>query len=242
MPERTVDAWVASAICAVFPDARIWDPTQAMKGRNWDRAALPLEEGKIFIFEDKGTTAVKRSRKEPFQTHRIDIGVDQLNWYCDIVEPASDIPVYYVLPRPPWEGGAGSSHLPEQAACRVTSSAGPFPQWAYVSRCTDVRRKLGPRRSVDTDQLPLPRGMTLAAFLESVRIGKSGKWLSPADEEALVFRAAVPEAQRLRKRQHTHTGSALAVFVPVGNLQNSSLCTLRTARIERHATAPIKGY
>ncbi len=34
MPERTVDAWVASAICTVFPAARIWDPTQAMKGRN----------------------------------------------------------------------------------------------------------------------------------------------------------------------------------------------------------------
>jgi hypothetical protein len=54
MLERTVDTWVASAICSVFPDARIWDPTQAMRGRNWDRAFLPLGAGKVFIFEDKG--------------------------------------------------------------------------------------------------------------------------------------------------------------------------------------------
>ena len=37
MPERTVDARVASAICTAFPAARIWDPTQAMKGRNRER-------------------------------------------------------------------------------------------------------------------------------------------------------------------------------------------------------------
>jgi hypothetical protein len=237
MPERTVDAWVASAICAVFPDAQIWDPTQAMKGRNWDRAALPLEEGEIFIFEDKGTMAVRRSRKEPLQTHRIDIGADQLNWYCDEVEPASDIPVYYVLPRPPWNGGASSRHIPEQAACRVASSAGPFSEWAYVSRCVDIRRQLGPRRTIDTDQLPLPGGMTLAAFLGSVRSGKAGKWLSAADEEDILsFRAASPESEQLGRRQRSHTGSALSVFVPLGNLQNSLLCTSWSVRIERHTS------
>ena len=68
MPERTVDTWVAAAICSVFPGARIWDPTQAMKGRNWDRAFVPLEAGMVFIFEDKGTTAVTRMRKRPLQT------------------------------------------------------------------------------------------------------------------------------------------------------------------------------
>jgi hypothetical protein len=218
MPERTVDSWVASAICAVFPDARIWDPTQAMKGRNWDRAFLPLEEGRIFIFEDKGTTAVTRTQKKPLKTHRIDIDVVQLDWYCDEVEPVSGIPVYYVLPQPPWNGGAGSGHVPEQAACRVTSVAGPFPQWAYVSRCTDLRRELPGRRSIDTDQLPLPGGMTLAEFFEHVRHGKAGRWLSPDDEDARLLHspgrlAAEPEIERHNPR----IGSALAVFVPVGN-------------------------
>jgi hypothetical protein len=62
-----------------FPDVRIWDPTQVMKGRNWDRAFLPPEAGMVFIFEDKGTTAVTRTRKPPLQTHRIDIRPDQLD-------------------------------------------------------------------------------------------------------------------------------------------------------------------
>ena len=219
MPERTVDTWVASAICSVFPDARIWDPTPAMRGRNWDRAFLPLEAGKVFIFEDNGTTAVTRTRKRPLQTHRIDIGVAQLNRYCDEVEPASMIPVYYVLPRPPWNGGADSGHVPEQAICRVTSDAGPFPQWAYVSRCTDLRQELCDRRSIDTDQLPLPGGMTLAEFFQDVRQGEAGKWLSPEDEGALRVRSPGRLTDGPKGiRQNPHTGSALAVFVPVGNL------------------------
>jgi hypothetical protein len=202
-----------------FPDARIWDPTQAMRGCNWDRAFLPLEEGKVFIFEDKGTTAVTRTRKRPLQTHRIEIGEAQLNWYCDEVEPASMIPVYYILPRPPWNGGAGSGHVPEHAACRVASDAGPFSQWAYVSRCTDLRRELSGRCSIDTDRLPLPGGMRLAEFFQDVRHGKAGKWLSIDDEDALWLRSPGRlAAEPTGTRHNPHTGSALAVFVPVGNL------------------------
>jgi len=84
MPERTV-----GAVRTAFPAARIWDPTQAMKGRNCDRAAALLGEGKVFLFEDKGTTAVTRKRKAPLHTHRIDIDRAQLGWYCDEVEPAT---------------------------------------------------------------------------------------------------------------------------------------------------------
>ena len=174
----------------------------------------------VFIFEDKGTTAVTRTRKPPLQTHRIDIHGDQLDWYCDEVEPASMIPVYYVLPQPPWSGGASSGHVPEQAACRVTSDAGPFPQWAYVSRCTDLRDKLAGRRSIDTDQLPLPGGVKLAEFLQEVRHGRAGKWLAPEEKiNVLPFRStgrltAGPEGTR----QSPRTGSALAVLVPARDL------------------------
>jgi hypothetical protein len=220
MPERTVDTWVAAAICSAFPDARIWDPTQAMKGRNWDRAFLPPEAGMIFIFEDKGTTAVTRTQKRPLQTHRIDIRADQLDWYCDVVEPASMIPVYYVLPRPPWDGGASSGHVPEQAACRVTSGVGPFPEWAYVSRCTDLRQELSGRHSIDTDYLPLPGGMKLAEFLQDVRRGRAGKWLAP-EEKIGVLPLSSPDrlaAEPEGTHKSPHTGSALAVLVPVGDL------------------------
>jgi hypothetical protein len=95
-----------------------------MKGRNWDRAAALLGEGKVFLFEDKGTTAVTRKRKAPLHTHRIDIDRAQLDWYCDEVEPTEDVPVYYVLPKPPWKGSVSSGHVPEQVASRVTSPEG----------------------------------------------------------------------------------------------------------------------
>lgn len=85
MPERTVDAWVAAAVCNAFPEARIWDPTQAIRGRNWDRAIRLLGTGKIFIFEDQATP-VARKRKTPLNTHRIDIGRAQIDWYCDEIE------------------------------------------------------------------------------------------------------------------------------------------------------------
>lgn len=219
MPERTVDTWVALAICAVFPEARIWDPTQAMKGRNWDRSFLPREAGRVFIFEDKGTTAVTRTRKEPLQTHRIDITMAQLDWYCDEVESAGTIPVYYVLPRPLWNGGASSGPVPEQGACRIASNDGPFAQWAYVSRCTDLRRELTRRRrrTIDTDQLPMPGSMTLEEFLRDVRHGKGGRWLSPDDEDALRSTGEQP-AEPERALDDSPAGSALAVFVPADNL------------------------
>jgi hypothetical protein len=160
MPERTVDAWVASAICTAFPAARIWDPTQAMKGRNWDRAAALLGEGRVFLFEDKGTTPVTRKRKAPLQTHRIDIDRAQLDWYCDEVEPTEDVPVYYVLPKPPWKGSASSGHVPEQVVSRVTASTAAC--WdaageagatvmAFLLACVGTRRARGwpgaPRRA-----------------------------------------------------------------------------------------------
>jgi len=219
MPERTVDTWVAAAICSAFRDVRIWDPTQAMKGRNWDRAFRPSEAGMAFIFEDKGTTAVTRTRKPPLQTHRIDIRADQLDWYCDEIEPASMIPVYYVLPKPPWDGGASSGHVPEQAACRVTSDAGAFPEWTYVSRCTDLRVGLSGRRSVDTGELPLPGSMKLAEFLQEVRHGRAGEWVAPEKTDVRPLRSLgrlAPEPEGIR--QSPHTGSALAVLVPVRNL------------------------
>jgi hypothetical protein len=103
-----------SAACRREPWTRGWDvghlfsfPASADLGSDpgdegtQGRAFLPFEAGKTFIFEDKGTTAVTRTRKRPLQTHRIEVGAAQLNWYCDEAEPASMIPVCYVLRQPP---------------------------------------------------------------------------------------------------------------------------------------------
>ena len=84
----------------------------------------------------------------------------------------------------------------------------------------DLRQGLCDRRSIDTDQLPLPGGMTLAKFFVDVRDGKAGKWLSPDDEDA-PWRLRSPSLKTAGAEgtcQNLHTGSALAVFVPVGNL------------------------
>ena len=131
------------------------------------------------------------------------------------------IPVYYVLPQPPWSGGASSGHVPEQAACRVTSDVGPFPQWAYVSRCTDLRQELADRRSIDTDQLPLPGGMKLAEFLQEIRHGRAGKWLAPEEKiDVLPFRSPgrLTAGRAEGTLQSPRTGSALAVLVPARDL------------------------
>jgi hypothetical protein len=217
----------------MFQDACIWDPTQAIKGANWDRA-VSLGKGRIFILEDKGTTAVKRTSKKPLETHRIEIRQHQLDEYCNKIDIAGGTPVYYVLPQPPWTGPVSCQPVPDQAICRITSATGPFERWAYVSRCTDLRAKLAGRRSIDTDQLPLAGGWTLADFLKRVQQGEIGRRTGEHEDvsehkEADAF-AAKSSGQRERlstdpETRHTgslsrvqHVGSALAVFVPAENL------------------------
>jgi len=218
LPERTVDAWVAAAVCSAFPGARIWDPTQVIRGRNWDRAVHLLGAGKIFILEDKATTAVARKRTTPLNTHRIDIGRVQFDWYCDEIEPDGGIPVYYVLPDPPWKGSTDPVSVPEQAACRVTSTAGPFTQWAHVVRCTALRAALEGRRSVETHELPLlPGAMPLADFFTSVRWGQEGRWLPEPDELDFVTGLGGRDPHRPGDRRDRHEGSALAVFAPAAD-------------------------
>jgi hypothetical protein len=184
-----------------------------------------MPERRVFILEDKGTTAVTRTRKKPLKTHRIDISPAQLDWYCNEVESAGATPVYYVLPRPPWNGGAISGHVPEQATCRIASGDGPCAQWAYVSRCTDLRRELTRRRrrSIDTDQLPMPGGMTLEEFLRDVRRGKAGGWLSPDDDDAQRS-TGEPTAEPEEALEDSLPGSALAVLVPADNLASQGSC------------------
>lgn len=54
LPERTVDAWVTSAITTMFPHALIWAPTQVPADTNWD-FGIEFGAGNIFILEDKAT-------------------------------------------------------------------------------------------------------------------------------------------------------------------------------------------
>jgi hypothetical protein len=227
LPERTVDAWVSAVICATFPHARIWGPTQNIEETNWDYG-LSLGDGKLLILEDKGTTAVLRKRKKPLDTHRIDIDVDQLTWYCDDVEPATGVPVYYVLPQPPWFGDStGSKVVPNEAICRVDSRAGPFAEWAFISRSGDLRAELGSRHSIYTDQLPFTGASTLAEFFRRAQGCEVGKRVSGSGEPSSLIAKAPEQAGREPEAvayqtdnpsQLQYVGSALAVFLPAQDL------------------------
>lgn len=226
LPERTVDAWVSSATCAAFPHARIWAPTQNIEEANWDYG-LSLGNGKLFIFEDKGTTTVQRTLKMPLDTHRIYFDIEQLTWYCDRVECVTGVPTYYILPQPPWLGDSGSEVVPNQAICRVDSVAGPFTEWAYIIRSNDLRAELGDRCSIDTDQLPIKGAQTLADFFRGVQGCEIGKRISgPGDASSMIAKAP-EQASRDREatdhligdiNQRQYIGSALAVFVPAQDL------------------------
>lgn len=132
MPERTVDAWVAAAICERFPTAHLWAPTP-IGDDDWD-AAADLGEGKLFLLEDKGTTFLLRSRKQPHEVHRITLNRAQLDRYCDEIDQPGQ-PLFYVLPSPPWSG-VPTGPVPAEAVGRFDSAAGPFIDWAWVIRAT----------------------------------------------------------------------------------------------------------
>jgi len=227
LPERTVDAWVSTAICSRFPHARIWGPTQNIEETNWDYG-LSLGDGKLLIFEDKGTTGVARKQKQPLETHRINIDIDQLSWYCNEVEPTTGVPVYYVLPKPPWFGDpTGSKVVPDQAICRVSSVAGPFTDWAFAIRSLDLRVNLDGGSAIYTDQLPLKETLTLSEFFTRVQQCEIGKRISGTGESSSLI-TKTPE-QVSRESDDTiytpgsldrvqYIGSALAVFLPAEDL------------------------
>jgi hypothetical protein len=180
------------------------------------------------ILEDKGTTAVIRKRKKPLETHRIDINRDQLAWYCNQVELSTEVPVYYVLPQPPWFGDpTGSDVVPNQAICRVDSIAGSFAEWAFISRSGDLRAELGGRGSIYTDQLPFSGTQTLAEFFRRAKECEIGKGISGSGEPSSRIAKAPEEADQEPERVVDRTynpdrlqyvSSALAVFLPAEDL------------------------
>lgn len=194
---------------------------------NWDYGAS-LGEGKLFILEDKATEPVQRKIKQPLLTHRITIGRDQLDWYCDEVEPVTGLPVYYVLPQPPWHGPpSGSAVVPDQSVCRVASPSGPFAAWAWVIRCSDLRKHLNGAGSLLTDQLPLPHSESLRDFLDAVAQCRAGLRVSGSGEGEAAATKGVQLGDTLSAARAQLTpddtrqrfvGSALAFFVPLSDL------------------------
>jgi hypothetical protein len=93
LPERTVDAWVATYLARRFPKVELWAPTQ----RSTPDFDLAARTGKFFIVEHKAP--YDRSG-----AHWIDISLEQLWRYCQ--DPLLSYAVRYVLPVPPYPPSA----------------------------------------------------------------------------------------------------------------------------------------
>ncbi len=138
LPEHTVDCWVSAEVLTSFPNALLWAPTQR-GADNWDTAFATYGSGKAFILENKGCLTARNS-----DNHRIEIDTEQLDSYTTW----SPIPVYYILPDPPWTASSSigtltrSAPAPFMAACRqghfcertnhLRFPHPPFSEWSYV--------------------------------------------------------------------------------------------------------------
>lgn len=216
LPERTVDAWVASAITDRFPNARIWAPTQrAMHDvNNWDYG-VGLGDGKVFILEDKATEWSTGAGPAGGR-HTIMIDLRQLDWYCNTVEPEQGVPVYYVLPVPPWDGEpTGSPVLPNESAHRI---APRFEGWARAVRCHFLRKYLAApahqrSRTLRAEDVPtIPGADTLGEFLDQVKKCERGA-RTPLDGRRGGPDEVFEQDQSLNVRP-------LAVFIAAADLPN----------------------
>src|SRR6266496_187341 len=150
LPEHTVDCWVSSALTDAVPQARYWAPSQR-DINNWDEA-FSFGAGKAFILENKGTRPWGLQSPD----HAIRIDLDQLLRYVLNVP----VPVFYVLPAPPWpvskilQALTPVAPVPRAARCRTGCSTvrcpggfgphGAFPTWTTVISAFDLVRLIGP--------------------------------------------------------------------------------------------------
>lgn len=126
-----------------FPQCQLWWPSI---GEDISVESLPGRPGKSVLLEVK-TTDWNRSRWE----HRLTIDVDQLRAY-----QRSPIPVYYVMPMPPWQDVLTDGHSwLTGRPCSDLLNPGHrwFGSWVFVARAQALWTWLGWRRSQKTATL-----------------------------------------------------------------------------------------
>ncbi len=207
LPENTVEAWVAMAVAATFPNARIWSPAPPNQRSGWEQAA-DLGEGTSFIFENKATELVK-----PGNDHVIEINRAQLDRYCDLSAQYQQSPIYYLLPDPPWFAiPRQGTPVPVEAAHRIAPV--PFKEWAWVVPCEELRDYLRGAHSIRTSVLPRRGWSTLASFLKEVKERRAGN-RSEADLAGEPHGSESSTGRESRSRD-----TLMAVFVPSVDLPN----------------------
>lgn len=228
LPEHTVDCWVAAAIITYYPDAFVWAPTQ-LGDDNWD-VAFGSEPGKTFILEDKATIPGYTDDKDD---HHVQINIEQLENYSTY-----PVPVYYVIPDPPWPATstagtlAPTAPVPNEAGCRNVHVDHPaFIDWARVIEAADLnnmhpafeRRPGVLATSTKPKRVPIrlnitPRSITLRRFLNGIAECTHGGQRYKTGDRARAKAIAQLEARRRNSEVEVRKkggGGTLAVFIPM---------------------------
>lgn len=137
IPEKTLEHWSSMYLARRFPRCQLWWPSI---GEDISIESLPGRPGKSVLLEVK-TTDWSTSRWE----HRLTIDVDQLRKY-----QLSPIPVYYVLPMPPWQSVLSDGHAWLAGRPRsdlLNPGSGWFGDWIYVARAQTLWTWLAARHT-----------------------------------------------------------------------------------------------
>ena len=124
IPEKTLEHWSSMYLARRFPACQLWWPSM---DEDITVQSLSSRVGKSLLLEVK-TTDWNWRRWE----HRLTIDVDQLRRY-----QSSPIPVYYVLPMPPWSEVLNDGHSWLKGRHRselIDHGHGWFGDWMFVTR------------------------------------------------------------------------------------------------------------
>jgi len=137
MPEKTLEHWLSMHLARKFSTARLWWPAV---GEDISVEGVPRSPGKSVLLE------VKTTEWDGVQSqHRLTLDVNQLLAY-----QSSLIPVYYVLPIPPWSGllDPGNPWLGSRSRTELLLPGRRwFGEWTFVVSAKDLWHHLGPPKS-----------------------------------------------------------------------------------------------
>ena len=154
LPEKTLEHWTGLYLASRFPNGNQWWPTQGEDVRVALRANL-TSPGKLVMLEVKVPEWTDAG-------HQLSISTEQLQRYVD-----NNLPVFYVLPVPRWDGSLDPATTDPRPAARWwrQRSGNWFGSWTYVLSAADVRDRIPidkanpvlytvPGSDAGTDELP----------------------------------------------------------------------------------------
>ena len=128
MPEKTLEHWMSMHLARRFPTVRLWWPAAR---EDISVEGVPSSPGKSVLLEVKTT-----EWDGALSQHRLTLDVEQLRAYQH-----SAIPVYYILPIPPWSGllNPDNPWLGSRSRTELLlPGTGWFGDWTFVVSAEDL--------------------------------------------------------------------------------------------------------